>query len=120
MLALMDILSIGAWPVVCTTVSRVINLEQQTTEVKDSMVEFTKSVEARLNDANFIEAKTEPEDWSLVSYENDEDWIAEFDAMVADETVPEEEGTYDIGIDTSVNMEITLPCKNIDGSPMVG
>jgi hypothetical protein len=37
-----------------------------------------------------------------------------------DETVvPEEEGTYDIGTDTYVNMEITLP-RNIDGSPMVG
>jgi hypothetical protein len=105
-----------------TTVSRVTNLEQQTTEVEDSMAEFTKSVEARLNDANFtidIGAKTEPEDWSLTSYENDEDWIAEFNAVVADETVPEEEGTYDISTDTYVNMEITLP-RNIDGSPMVG
>ena len=47
-----------------TTVSRVTNLEQQTTEVKDSMAEFTKSVEARLKDANFvidIGAKTEPD-----------------------------------------------------------
>jgi hypothetical protein len=35
-----------------TTVQRVTNLEQQTTEVKDSMAEFTKTVEARLNDAN--------------------------------------------------------------------
>jgi hypothetical protein len=105
-----------------STVSRVSNLEQQTTEVKDSMAEFTKSVEARLKDANFvidIGAKTEPEDWSLVSYKNDEDWIAEFNAVVADEIVPEEEGTYDIGTDTYVNMEITLP-RNIDGSPMVG
>jgi hypothetical protein len=39
--------------------------------------------------------------------------------VVADETVPEEEGTYDIGTDTYVNMEITMP-RNIDGSPMVG
>jgi hypothetical protein len=39
--------------------------------------------------------------------------------VVADETVPEEEGTYDIGTDTYVNMKITLP-RNIDGSPMVG
>jgi hypothetical protein len=48
-----------------TTVSRVTNLEQQTTEVKDSMAEFTKSVEARPKDANFvidIRAKTESED----------------------------------------------------------
>jgi hypothetical protein len=95
---------------------------KQTTEVKDSMAEFTKTVEARLNDANFvidIGAKTEPEDWSLTLYENDKDWIAEFNAVVADETVPEEEGTYDIGTDTYVNMEITLP-RNADGSPMVG
>ena len=64
-----------------STVSRVTNLEQQTTEVKDSMAEFTKTVEARLKDGNFmidIGAKTEPEDWSLTLYENDEDWIAEF------------------------------------------
>jgi hypothetical protein len=86
------------------------------------MAEFTKTVEARLNDTNFvidIGAKTEPENWSLTSYENDEDWIAEFNAVVADETVPEEEGDYDIGTDTYVNMEITLP-RNVDGSPMVG
>jgi hypothetical protein len=86
------------------------------------MEEFTKSVEARLKDVNFvidIAAKTEPEDCSLVLYENDEDWIAEFNAVVADESVPEAEGTYDIGTDTYVNMEITLP-RNIDGSPMVG
>jgi hypothetical protein len=65
-----------------STVSRVTNLEQHTTEVKDSMAEFTKTVEARLKDGkNFmidIGAKTEPEDWSLTLYENDEDWIAEF------------------------------------------
>ena len=105
-----------------TSVQRVTNLEQQTEEVKDSMAAFTKTVEARLNDANFvidIGAKTEPEDWSLTSYENDEDWIAEFNAVVADETVPEEEGTYDIGTETYFNMEIILP-RNIDGSPMVG
>jgi hypothetical protein len=56
--------------------SRVTNLEQQTTEVKDSMAELTKTVEARLKDANFmigIGAETKPEDWSLASYKNDED-----------------------------------------------
>ena len=53
-----------------TTVQRVTNLEQQTTEVKDLMAEFTMTVEARLKDANFvidIGAKTQPEDWSLAS-----------------------------------------------------
>ena len=37
-----------------TTVQGVTNLEQQTTEVKDSITEFTTTVEARLNDANFV------------------------------------------------------------------
>jgi hypothetical protein len=57
----------------------------------------------------------QPEDWSLTSYEEDPDWIAESNAVVNDESVPEEQCTYDIGTDTYVNTEITLPC-NIDGS----
>ena len=71
------------------------------------MADFTKAVEARLKNANFvvdIGAKTQPEDWSLTSYKEDPDWIAEFNAVVADESVPEEEGTYNIGTDTYVNM----------------
>ena len=42
-------------------------------------------------------AKTQPKGWCLTSYEEDPDWIAEFNAVVADESVPEEEGTYDHG-----------------------
>jgi len=55
-----------------STVSRVTNLKQQTKEeVKDLMAEFTKTVEARLKDTNFVinvGAKTQPEDWSLASF----------------------------------------------------
>jgi hypothetical protein len=105
-----------------SSVSKVTNLEQQTTEVKESMARFTTTAEERLRDANFVielGAKIQPEDWSLTSLEEDPDWIAEFSAVVSDETVPEEEGQYDIGTDTYVNMEITLP-RNIDGSQMLG
>ena len=37
-----------------SSMRRVTNLEQQTTEVKESMAEFAKTVEASLKDANFM------------------------------------------------------------------
>ena len=95
-----------------TTMSRVINLEKQQTDVMHRLAEFDSAITARFNDDVHVlieGGKIQPQDWSKPL--NDLDFLDEFHNVVSNPEVPEadQQFTPDVFDDRYVNMELALP-----------
>jgi len=98
-----------------TTVQRVTNLELSTDEVKAKCKDHEQQVAERLRDENHIIPQQDGlqlQDWNDFPVEEDPDFIDEFQNVVSDPKIPEEDESFspDIFDDTYLNMEIALPC----------
>ena len=97
-----------------TTVSRVTNLELETTDIKERLARFDTNIQQQLNDAaHFLPhgGKTRPNDWDLDPLEHDADFAAEFHDVVSNDEVKEADTNFtpEVYDDTYINMELALP-----------
>ena len=99
-----------------STVQRVINLELSTPPIKDIFDKFDQKIHHKLNLKDRVYAGNKPNPDDLVDLmENDEDFREEFANVYNDSGIPEEDDyTLEIGDDTYVNMEVTIP-RDSDG-----
>ena len=94
-----------------STVQRVRNLELSTSPVKDIFDKFDQKIyhELKLEECVYAGNKPNPNDWADL-IENDEDFRDEFANIYNDPSIPEaDDYTPEIGDDTYVNMEVTIP-----------
>ena len=107
------ILTIAGNVVSRTTVQRITNLEQGTTELKDRMKEYTEAIKDALQDQNHIilnEDRRQLQDWNDYTSAVDQAFIDDFDSAISDEKIPEadQDFTPDVFDDTYLNKEIAL------------
>ena len=94
-----------------STVQRVTNLELSTPPIKDIFDKFDEKIHHKLHlkDRGYAGNKPNPDDWADLM-ENDEDFREEFTNIYNDSSIPEADNyTPEIGDDTYVNMEVTIP-----------
>ena len=100
--------------ILCTTVSRVTNLETQVDSTKSCLQEFDTAITDRLNDEAHIiieGGKSQPYDWSDHPFDEDSDFVDEFHLVVSNDEIKEanDEFTPDTYDDWYLNMELTVP-----------
>jgi hypothetical protein len=108
------ILTITGHVISQTTVQRVTNLELATDEVKSSCKDYDQRVAEQMNDANHVipgDGDIQLQDWNEFPVEEDPDFVAEFQNVVSDPEIPEEDDSFtpDVFGDMYLNMEIALP-----------
>ena len=94
-----------------STVQRVTNLELSTPPIKDIFDKFDQKIhhKLQLKDCLYAGNKPNPDDW-VDLMENDEDFREEFAHIYNDPRIPEGDNyTPEIGDDTHVNMEVSIP-----------
>ena len=96
-----------------TTVQRVTNLEQGTTEVKERMKSYSERISTILKDDNHIiqgEGRRQLQDWDDYTIEDDHDFADKFNNMVSDDKIPEADDTFtpDLFDDTYLNKEVAI------------
>ena len=97
-----------------TTSSQVTNLETQVDCTKSRLQEFDTAITDRLNDEAHIiieGGKSQPYDWSDHPFNDDFDFIDEFQSVVSNNEIKEadEEFTDDTYDDRYLNMELAVP-----------
>jgi hypothetical protein len=97
-----------------TTVQRVTNLELSTTEVLQKCHCYDQRVAEILKDENHIvphDSDILLQDWNQFPVEEDREFVEEFQNVVSDQSVPEQDDIFtpDTFDDTYMNMEIALP-----------
>jgi hypothetical protein len=97
-----------------TTVQRVTNLELSTTEVLQKCQCYDQRVAEILKDENHIvphDSDILLQDWNQFPVEEDREFVEEFQNVVSDQSVPEQDDIFtpDTFDDTYMNMEIALP-----------
>ena len=97
-----------------TTVQRITNLELSTDEVKANGKDYDRRVAEHMRDENHViaeEGGMQLQDWNEFPVEEDPDFIEEFQNVVSDPEIPDEDDSFtpDIFDDTYLNMEIALP-----------
>jgi hypothetical protein len=97
-----------------TTVQRFTNLELATDEVKSSCKNYDQHVAERMNNVNHVipgDGDIQLQDWNKFPVEEDPDFVAEFQNVISDPEIPEEDNSFtsDVFDDTYLNMEIALP-----------
>jgi hypothetical protein len=100
----------------CTTVQRLTNLEKKTDEWKNRMHSYDTKIESRLNvkDDDITSKILDVNQWNKLSLTDiDDDFIAEFNKVINDNSLPEIDDSQDI--DTYLNMELGLP-RGDDGA----
>ena len=107
------------------TVSRVTNLEQQVSDNKTHLTDFDNAIKDWLNDNACViveggGGEVQPFDWSGHPFDNDPDFINEFQTVISNKEIKEadEEFTPDTFDDRYLNMELTLP-KGDDPNPQL-
>ena len=105
------------------TVLRVTNLEQQVSNNKTHLTDFDNAIKDQLNDDGYIiieGGKAQPVDWSDHPFDDDLDFINEFQMIVSNTEIKEadEEFTPDMFDDRYMNMELALP-KGDDPNPQL-
>ena len=100
--------------ILCTTVSRVTNLETQVDSTKSCLQEFDTAITDRLNDEAHIiieGGKSQPYDWSDHPFDEDSDFVDEFHLVVSSDEIKEanDEFTPDTYDDWYLNMELAVP-----------
>jgi hypothetical protein len=108
------ILTITGHVISRTTVQCITNLELTTDEVKSSCKDYDQRVAERMKDQNHIiqeEGGFQLQDWNELPVEEDPDFIDEFQNVISDPELPEEDENFtpDVFDDTYLNMEIALP-----------
>ena len=108
------ILTIAGRVVSRTTVQRITNLEQGTTEVKQRMKEFDERIRELLRDQNHVingDGDRQLQDWDEYNDDTNQEFIDDFDSAVSDERIAEADGDFtpDIFDDTYLNKEIAIP-----------
>lgn len=102
-----------------TTVQWITNLELQTNEVKELCKSYDQRVADILKDAYHVIPHGNDillQDWNDFPIKEDPDFVAEFQRVISDESIPEQDTTFtpDVFQDTYLNMEIALPCGGGD------
>jgi hypothetical protein len=96
-----------------TTVQRVTHLELSTDEVKEKCKIHQQRIEECLKDENHVIQQNglHTQDWNKQTIEDDPDFIKEFQDVVSDPHISDEDEIFtpDIFDDTYLNMEIALP-----------
>jgi hypothetical protein len=97
-----------------TMVQHITNLELTTEEVKQQCAQYDQRVTEVLSDANHIVPHGKDivlQDWNDYPIENDPDFVDEFNNVVSDDQVPEEDDNFtpDVFDNTYLRMEIALP-----------
>jgi hypothetical protein len=100
--------------IVRTTVQRVTSLELSTDEVKQRRQVYDQHVTDILKDANHVIPQGGDivlQDWDDFLIENYRDFVDEFQNVVSDDQIPEEDSTFTPNVfnDTCLHMEIALP-----------
>ena len=95
-------------------VQRITNLELSTDEVKDKCKEYDQWITDLLKDENHMihqDGDLQLQDWNEFPIEDDPDFIEEFQHVVSDPEITDEDENFtpDAFDDTYLNMEIALP-----------
>jgi len=95
-------------------VQLITNLELSTDEVKVYCKEYDQRVKELLKDANHVipqDGNLQLQDWNEYPVEDDPEFIKEFQNIVSDTMIPDEDEDFtpDAFDDTYLNMEIALP-----------
>ena len=103
------ILPISGIPVSRTSVQRLTLLEQNTEEIRLRMRNFTDAVAVRFKEEFNVEKDTKPtvDKWS--EFQDDQDFIDEFQRVFSAEDIPEADDEFEPdSYDNYINMEIAL------------